>query len=978
MKLTRWQKAQLRWAKDGRERGGFWMTLLLYAVLFVASELLRPKPELENAKPAGLGDFSFPTATEGRSVPIFWGTVRIDGPNVVWYGDLRQEAITEKVKTGLFSSETIIRGFKYRVGMQFALARGPIDSLLGVWVGDGQVYTGTVTDNTTFTIDDDDLFGGDDLGNGGFTGTFRLHAGTATQTTDSYLAGFQVFSGDTPAYRGTAYLCPDSAPFYVGNSTSIKPYKFEIRRIPNGLSLTGNKHIVSSSDANPANVIYEILTNTDWGLGYDTAEIDTTNFTTVGETLYDEGNGFSMIIDSPTEASEVIRLLEEQIDGVLFFNQAEGKWQINLVRADYTVSALDPIDETNSKLVDYSRGSWENTTNQVRVQFRDRTDEYKQTFAIAQDSANVRIQNNVNITSQRNYPGVMNRTLANSLAWRDLRTLSYPLAKAKVVVDRSFWDAQPAGVYRYSNDFLGISDLAMRVQRIDFGELENNRITLDLVQDVFYTASPSFGDPTTSGWTDPFGAVTAFASDEQLAFEAPRALVRRDPTNGALANKIYAAARQSGLAGLFEIRQRNAAGVTSGSYTSNGVVYQFMRVGTLTSALTSKSAYPLTTLNITDAPDSETDLLAAIATSGSLGELGINFTNLILVDNEFMLVEYAQGGTGTTVDMKNVYRGALDSVQASHSIGADVYIISAGGGISTTDIDETNNVDVKLIPKNQGGELIEASATTISFQMDKRIRRPYPPSELDLNGTTWDTSAVSLEANGSGAEDYHIDVDFLRRDYRVADSPLDISELDQLGTDANTLYSDFPTANSTDHLITVYHDPTGSNDVVYTSEVASGTNFSLQRIDVLYALAGVVPTGDLRVEIQARHTDGGETLTSRQSLSHDFEVTTTLTGQFEFGLLDALDVSALYTATTNGTYSFTLSSAFSGSDVQYRLNGGSWTNLITAGLTSGSIVGVVATDTIELRWTAVDTGVRKQLDMNAPGAGQDAFAILGD
>ena len=62
--------------------------LILVVVLTVVAELLRPKPDIENARPAGLGDFDFPTATEGRAIPVVFGTVKIAGPNVVWYGDL--------------------------------------------------------------------------------------------------------------------------------------------------------------------------------------------------------------------------------------------------------------------------------------------------------------------------------------------------------------------------------------------------------------------------------------------------------------------------------------------------------------------------------------------------------------------------------------------------------------------------------------------------------------------------------------------------------------------------------------------------------------------------------------------------------------------------------------------------------------------------------------------------------------------------
>tara|TARA_R110002167_G_C12707228_1_gene655161 strand:- start:49923 stop:52859 length:2937 start_codon:yes stop_codon:yes gene_type:complete len=976
MKLTGWQRAQLRWDKDpaAKARGGFWFTLIMWAVTFVASELLRPKPKLQNAKPAGLGDFNFPTATEGRTVPLLWGTVRIDGPNVVWYGDLRQDAITEKVKTGMFSSEQVTKGYEYKVGLQFGFCRGDTDTTMeGMWIGDTKVHSAQVTHGSTFTVDDPDLFGGPDLGNGGFLGTFKFYAGTPTQTADTYLSGFQDEGGDTPAYRGTAYICPETDPFYVGNSTSIKPLKFEVRRIPNGLVLGTGHDVINSADANPANMLFEIFTDTDWGLGYDPLEIDTAQWTTTAATLFTEGNGMSLLIDNALDASEVIRLIEQQIDGVVFYNQADGKWQIQLVRDDYTVAALDSIDETNSTLMNFSRGSWENTTNMVRTQYNDRNKEYTQTFAVAQDTANVRIQNDVNIVSTVNYPGVKDATLANSLAWRDLRSLSYPLAKVKVIVDRTFWDVFPAGVFRYNNDFLGIVDLAVRVQRIDYGDMENGKITLDLIQDVFFTAAPSFGNPGTTGWGDPNAGLAAIASDEQKAFEAPRALVRRNPLSGGLlSNRIFTAARNPGNAGLYEIRQRNASGGPSGDYAEDGIGNQFCKIGELKAALSTKSVYPLGTLDLSPTPDSAASQVGGFQEAAATNyELGVELVNLVMVDDEFMLVESVTTFSGD-VRLTNVYRGVLDSVQADHAAGANVFILMSGAAISASDIIETNQVDVKLTPRNLGGALAEAAVTTISFTMDKRVRRPYPPSELTLNGVKWDAISVSLEGNGSGAEALYVTHDFDRRDYRVADS---LNELDQLGVDANTLYTDFPAANSTDHDIVVIHDPTGTADAIDTSTV-SGTNYQLTRIAILQALNGAVPTGDLRITLTASHTDDGDVLTSRQSLVHDYDITTSLTGQFEFGLLSIAETSALYTATVNGTYAFTLSSATSVGAIEYRLNGGAWTSLIAVGLTTGNIAGVVSTDTIEVRHQSNDASLLKQLDLNAPGAGQDGFMVL--
>lgn len=987
MKLTRMQQAQLRWRTDDRARGqaGFWFTLLLWAVTFVASMLLKPKPELDNAKPSGLGDFNFPTSTEGRVVPILWGTVKISGPNTVWYGDLRQVAIKEKVKTGMFSSETIIKGFQYFIGIQFAFCRGTLDALLRVWIGDDEVYNAETTDDQTFTIDKPELFGGEDNGNGGVVGTWRFHAGSQTQTADTYLSEFQSEGGDTCAYRGTAYICPDERPIYVGNSSNIKPWKFEVRRIPNGLGLLDVYKTVNDNDANPMNVIYEIMTDTDWGLGYDPTLIDTSNFSTAAATLAVEGNGFSMQLDNPREASELIGLVEEQIDGIVFFNQQTSQWQVRLARADYVPQDLDPITDENAKLENFARGSWENTTNAVRIEFNERQDAYKQTYAVAQDTANVRIQDDVNIAVTKKYPGVKDATLANSIAWRDLRGLSYPLAKVKVTVDRSFWATNPGDVFRFSWANLGITDLVVRVQRIDFGAIEENRIVLDCVQDVFYTAAPSFSDPGTTSWGDPLGEMTEL--DEAVVFEAPRAVVTRDPrTGGSLRNKIMVVpGTQGDSASSVDIRQRNSSGTPGGTFLVDGAVFGFAKVGTLSSSLGTGNgegtSYPMTAVTITPTTynDDQEGWLEAVTPSTVSFELGTELVNLLYIDDgagngEFLVFETAVAN-GANVDLQQVYRGMLDSAQQSHASGADVYLISASAGVSETDLVEIHNVDVKLTPRNLRGSLDEGSVTAKSLTMDRRVRRPYPPSEVSLNGVAWDSTGVILEANGTGSEGLHVDVDWIRRDYRVADSPTTISELPQLNTDAETLFPGFVAATSHDMNLEVRHDPTGTNDLILNEVGLAGTNYSLRRIDILEALNGAVPTGDLRVILTARHVDDGDTLTARQDLVFDFGITTALTGQFEFGKIANGATSAAYTATVGGTYNFTLSSAMSSSNVQYRLNGGLWATMITAGSTTGSITGVVATDTIEVRWLLGDTGLR-QLDMAAPGAGQDGFAIL--
>lgn len=71
-----------------------WWYLAYFVVGLVLSYAMTPKPQSQ--PPAGLGDIQAPTAEEGREIPVLFGTRDIEGPNVVWYGDLRTVPIRSK------------------------------------------------------------------------------------------------------------------------------------------------------------------------------------------------------------------------------------------------------------------------------------------------------------------------------------------------------------------------------------------------------------------------------------------------------------------------------------------------------------------------------------------------------------------------------------------------------------------------------------------------------------------------------------------------------------------------------------------------------------------------------------------------------------------------------------------------------------------------------------------------------------------
>lgn len=939
--------------------------LLLSALTMVLSELLKPKPKFEDARPAGIGDFQFPTATEGRVVPIVWGRVKLAGPNVVWWGDLRQVAISKTVRTGLWSSTRLTTGFRYYVGIQMGLCRGPIDAVKRVWIGDVVVFEGSVPSGL-ISIASPGLFGGDEFGSGGIEGVYRIHNGAEDQATSAYLAGFQ---SPLPAYRGTCYAVWEGG--YIGNSTSIKPFAFEIERCPNQLGLPSGQHIVNGMDANPAAVLYEIYTDTDWGLGFSSGDIDIPSFLAAGATLYAEGNGWSMCLDNVLQARDMIREVLRQVDGVVSMDPITGRYKLTLCRGGYNVNTIRQLTDC-LEVMDYSRATWDETSNQVRVQFADRDKNYQDSFSQAHDLANQRLQGGELVTVTQQYPGVKTRALATNLASRSIRELSVPLVHARVIVDRSFWDVFPGEMIAWTDTVFGFAKLPMRVLSVDFGSLLDGKIVLDLLQDIYQFSAAFFGDQGLL-WTGTTTNVDPFLTAEQRAFEAPWALVRRDPDLPDVRDRIFATARRvTGGEMAFKITERHAAGAPAGAFSLAGEVVRFVLIGQLKNALSSGPTNPMT-VAINTTPDTKAALQAAFSTNPAPSDIGQNLLNLLLVDDEFMAATGVVDQT-TYLDLTSTYRGMLDTAPAAHLANTRVFLVFVGAGISEASLPAGNNVEVKLLPRSRSDEVLSADAVTIAFAMTNRTRLPYPPVDEKLNTSLYPASVNfdALKSGGATLDDRGIEVAYTRRDYRTFD------EVDGLLRDASLIASDFPALNSTKYKAKIIKDPAGTPVTLFETAFNAGEALIfLSRTKILRNNAGAKPA-TARVEVTARHTFEAVVRDALQVLGHSFSLAaSTLDDDTNMGVLAANAVGAVYTAPVTGTYVFTIGTALATGAVQARVNGGAFVTIIAAGNTTGNLLLVVAGDSIEIKHTQGGTVPTETfLEVDAPGSGLDAYAVL--
>ena len=201
-----------------------------------------------------------------------------------------------------------IIGYRYYLGLHMVICYGPVDEVHEIRVGDRLAYDAggddpTLTSSQVININKPELFGGVDRegGVGGVAqggnvstsglfaelinqisigGTVEVAFGESTQIASTYLESR--LTGNVPAYRGVLGFIFNA--FYIGNNPYIKNWEFEVSRYPDLALNPATKKI--GTDANPANMLFDLLTNVDWGMGYISADIDLTSFTDAAITLH--------------------------------------------------------------------------------------------------------------------------------------------------------------------------------------------------------------------------------------------------------------------------------------------------------------------------------------------------------------------------------------------------------------------------------------------------------------------------------------------------------------------------------------------------------------------------------------------------------------------------------------------------------------------------------------------------------------------
>lgn len=810
--------------------------LAISVAVTIIGRLLSPHPV--GPQPSALGDFSVPTANEGRAIPVVLGTCMVKGGNTVWWGDLKSTPI--KAGGGIMAlGMTTITGYNYFLGCQFMLCHGSPDlELVGIQADGKDVpYTSEVVENgngsenyLALQVNAVNLFGGTKApgGGGGLSGKINFYRGLTTQQPDAYLSAkqgrivldqsgigyefsgigngtieeesggssavdetititaigidgnnthgtyqkmkfsvigsssgalenaapnsdgsrgcwadqafscpeinFTITTGSTQfsdgdrftiatqhsqvasAYRGKCYAV--FCQLYVGSSNYLKPLAFIVRRCPDPLG-QGSGIASIAGDANGALAVYELLTNADYGLGLPAVTIDAASFAAAAVTLAGEGLGISMQIDSQGTADQLIGEILRHVDGVIYTDPSTGLWTIVLARGGYDPSTLPELTVDNVlETVDFSRGSWSETTNRVAIKYSSRAGNFCDALLNAYDPANIAVTGEVR-PEVVEFKGISNATAAALIAIRVLKVFTYPLSKIKLIANRSAWAFRPAGLFRLTWAPLGIVNQVFRITKLGYGSLTDGKITIDAVEDIFGINSVAFVPPPASGWVNPNGAPAA--PSHQRLVELPYQILE---SLGATAG-IYELAlcvRGDQVSKWFEIwlGSTPALSVPDASFVPGGVL---------------ADAYPAATSALDTAGftvGAGIDLDALV--QGQATDLAAG-TFLALIDDELLAYQgYVDNGDGT-LTIKPVIRGVFDTVPADHAANAPVYFFDASAP-TTKSSPEANDLTVTadLLPENSAGCFAIGSATPVTLTTRSRFARPYPPGNLTICG----------------------------------------------------------------------------------------------------------------------------------------------------------------------------------------------------------------------------------------------------
>lgn len=600
-----------------------------------------------------------------------------------------------------------------------------VDQVLAAYYGEKEYWSGIVENNQSIPVSNTGLFGGDKK-EGGVEGTMHVLLGKTDQVLPDALAQKlgRANGADAPGFRGVTSIFHTGPSaglagwLWCANSPYLKTLWYKVKRIPESLAVAFAR--VGNEDANPAHIIYDVLVNTEYGLGLDgSAAVDNASFFSAAQTLYNEGLGLSMAWSTTTEAQDFIDEVKNHINAVVFPDPETGKIVLKLIRDDYNEATLRSVNPDNANMTKFSRKAWGDTINEIVVTWTDPKNEQDATVTL-QDNGNIAEQGEV-ISDAKNYYGVRTADLAWKLAARDLRVASAPLCSAELELNREFWNIKPGDCIKVTWPDYGMVDLVMRVWEVKYGSGRrgSSTVVVSLTEDIFALPVSAFVKPPTTEWVDPSRSpepVTVYKiMTPPLYMAAQVAGVAANSFQYPVAYAAILAAAPNPDTASFDL-------LGQGRDAANNVVWQARGTksitghGALLAVLPAEATSNVASFNV-DSGNGPGQAVFMVIGNGTEAAM------------EMALIQTQTGGNWV------IKRGILDTVPREWPVGTPVWFLRSDFLVA----DETaqsagSNPAYKLLTNTSKGQLSQTAAPTFTGALTDRMHLPLRPANLKVNG----------------------------------------------------------------------------------------------------------------------------------------------------------------------------------------------------------------------------------------------------
>lgn len=653
-------------------------------------------------------------------------------------------------------SQTI--GYTYYMSLLMGFGRGPMSEIVQIDVGGKTAWAGPIVNggDPQGYINNPDLFGGEKK-EGGIKGPFRVLWGEPTQVLPGAAGGLPdiqaTIGGTLPALRGVTTL------WYDGEVCSMNPYpkewKARIRRHVHGwyggaawypekcaINLQ-SPEIVSYSQAaslgildaflakggskkknivmtlpgsikamNGAHIIYECITNPEWGRGIDAAMIDENSFVYAANQMCEEGMGLCFFWARQEDVDVFIQTVLDHIGGVLYTDRETGLLTLRLIRDDYDPDYLPTFSKGNGLLdilLDDS-GSQDIAYNEVVVKYHDpvtNTDGEARAqnvgARIAQGSSN---------SMSREFPGFPTKSLAARAAVRELIVQSSGLKKYKVRLDRSGWRIAPGMPFRVVSPERNIGTIILRAGEIaDSSAQQGGDIQISALEDVFSMPATAMVVPEDPVWVPP--VTDAVPPDASVAFELSyydlaKRLSQFDIPN-VNDNDSYMgmmAAQPVPTQVLYDLMYRDAG---DPEWTNGG---SFSFTGT---ALLADDITPYQTeIVLTDMAQFPSDLIG----------------DSMMIGNERVRIDAFDSATGAMT----IARGTVDTLPQAHPAETRIWLPDDDLGANEVIYAAGEIVEAAAATRANSNTLLEEDYDIQTVEMQQRVGRPFPVGDLRVDG----------------------------------------------------------------------------------------------------------------------------------------------------------------------------------------------------------------------------------------------------